>query len=90
MTAKEVQAILGSKHITKHAGVFTLRCPYFWRQVGDHPKILQHTDVTLTRAGLKYKILDSGDRFVAFRGGQTVKEGSHFWVKFTAEKVAST
>jgi hypothetical protein len=39
----------------------------------------------MNKAGLaeRFRIIDSGEQWKPFRGGDTLKQGSHWWVKFS-------
>lgn len=36
---------------------------------------------TLTKANIPFEIVDSGEKYVPFRGGDTVAQGSHWYVE---------
>lgn len=61
--------------------VFTVRRGYFYRMGASAEKLAN----TVKRIFPTATILDSGDHWAAFRGGASVAQGSHFYVKFTLE-----
>lgn len=91
VTNKEVYEALGLTSsdpsvLTLSKGVFTYRMGYYWR-----PSILPEDKANylkdkLTKLNFKVTIIDSGDHFAAFRGGENTKKNSHYWIKMKVER----
>lgn len=81
MITKEVKKILSSDFdtISKKSGIFTVRKSYFYTHGGTTQKIVNIVKSKIPSA----KIIDSGDHWAAFRGGASVANQSHWYVKFT-------
>ena len=60
-------------------GVFTLRRAFFYRHGGDADKFAARVTAAFPDA----VILDCGEVWKAFRGGASVAQQSHWFVKFT-------
>lgn len=41
----------------------------------------ERVNEALEKAGCAERVISCGEKFVPFRGGHTVAQGSHFWVK---------
>ncbi len=79
--------ITGADQISKDmTGNYIFRKGYFYRMGMDADKFADRVEAGLKHLGLKYRILDSGDHWAAFRGNQSIKQGSHFWVKVKIEE----
>lgn len=83
MTASKLHEIIGFDHISKHKGVFKVYRGYFYRMGMDERKLSAEVDARLTKAGIAHTMLDCGDHFAVFRGGDSIQKGSHFWATFT-------
>jgi len=79
----EVLGIYNHEALTKYRGVYTYRVGFFYTHGKDHHKIRENLEASLKKAGIEYRIIDSGEQWKAFRGGDTLKQGSHWWVKFS-------
>ena len=81
LTAKQVQDITGNT-VSVRKGSFTVRKGFYYRMGMDQNKLADQVAERMVAAGHTIIIEDTGEKFVAFRGGDTVAQGSHFWVKF--------
>ena len=84
MNLQDIKYELHMDTISKKKGVITVRHSYYYR----HGKT---AETYVNRVKEKFpnaKILESGDQWAPFRGGQSVAQGSHFFVKFTLEEQA--
>ena len=70
--------------ISKKNGIITVRHGYYYR----HGKTAETYENRVKEKFPNATILDSGDHWAPFRGGQSVAQGSHFFVKFTLEEQA--
>lgn len=82
MKLQDIKHELGADSISKKDGVITIRRGYFYRMNNSEQKIAEKVKVLFPNA----EILDMGDHYASFRGGQSVAQGSHFWVKFKLEE----
>jgi hypothetical protein len=81
MNLNEMKQIIDCSQITLRKGVFTFRQGYFYT-FGKTSKIfLNEVKKRLDDHGVKYKIIDSGNKFTSFKGGEPVSKQSHWWVK---------
>lgn len=83
---REVLGIYNSESLTKYRGVYTYREGFFYTHGRDSYKVAQIISARLTSAGIQHEILDSGEQWKAFKGSDTLKQGSHWWVKFSIEE----
>lgn len=83
---REVLGINAPEALTKYRGVYTYRQGFFYRHNNDHFKVREKLSKALENAGMAATILDSGEQWKAFRGGDSLKQGSHWWVKFSIEE----
>lgn len=60
------------------------RDSYFYTNEMTSQKFAARISKQLTTAGIEHKVIKCGNHFAAFRGGASVKEGSHFWVEISA------
>jgi hypothetical protein len=60
-------------------GQIVVRRGFFYRHGMDSEKFANRVRAALKAAGLGYLVLDQGEKYAAFRGGQTVAQGSHWW-----------
>ena len=65
--------------LSQRDGVFTLRRGFFYRHGNDANKIAAKVQAALPDA----MIVDRGEVWKPFRGGASVAQGSHWYVKFT-------
>ena len=62
-------------------GNFIFRKSFYYRH-GISPDSYAHSiGAQLTDAGFDYEILDKGEHYAGFRGGASIKQSSHWWVK---------
>lgn len=61
-------------------GQIVVRRGFFYRHGMDSTKFAAVVTRALKDAGMSYLVLDQGEKYTAFRGGQTVAQGSHWWV----------
>lgn len=81
MTLSEVRKALdGVADVVSRKGeVWTARRGFYWGF--DEERANFHAEIR--KALPAATIVDDGQKFVAFNGGHTVTQGSHWWVKFT-------
>ena len=84
MTASEIRSQLEKNHVTLDTfsvvkGVVTIRHGYFYSHGYNSEKYKN----SVLKAFPKAKIIDSGDVWKPFRGGASVANQSHWFVKFT-------
>lgn len=65
----------------KRDGTYMIRKSYFYRNGMDSTKFEIKVLDALNAANISSRVVESGDRFVPFKGGHTVAQGSHFWVQ---------
>ena len=82
ITAAFLKEKFGFEYVSKYKGIFTVYKSYFYRMGMTPEKLKTHVSMCLEKLGLSYEMLDCGDHYAAFRGKDTVKQGSHFWVSF--------
>jgi len=61
-------------------GQIVVRRGFFYRHGMDSTKFAAAVTRALKEAGVSYLVLDQGEKYAGFRGGQTVAQGSHWWV----------
>lgn len=83
ITAKKLQEVLGTEHVSASKGAFIIRQPYFYTMGKSSEKLATFVKSKISNA----VILDKGDHWVPFRGGDSVAKGSHFWVRFKIETI---
>ena len=79
---REVLGIDNPEALTKYRGEYTYRVGFFYTFGQTHQLHRDNLVIRLSKAGIDAVILDSGEQWKAFRGGDTLKQGSHWWVKF--------
>jgi len=79
-TNKEVKEKLSN--CTVKNNIFTVRSSFFYKM----GKSADNLEKRVLEFFPDAKILDKGEVYKAFRGGQSVSQGSHWWVKFTFEE----
>lgn len=72
--------------VTKYKGVYTYRRGFFFTMGCTSKKVSCDVSKALTEAGIVHAIVDFGQQWRTFRGGDTLKQGSHWWVKFTVSE----
>jgi hypothetical protein len=85
ITTKHLQEVLGTEHVSKSKGAFIIRKSYFYRFGYDSSKLAEFVKSKIPNA----TIIDHGDHWAPFRGGDSVAKGSHFWVRFTIGETPS-
>jgi len=75
---EELQQLIGCDQVTKSKGIYTARKGYFYRHGFDEYKMAKKIKSVLPDA----QILDKGDHWATFKGGDSIAKGSHWWVKF--------
>lgn len=73
--------VVGVDSCSKRDGVFTARKGFFYTFAGTSEKFAE----TIKAAFPNAKIIEHGEHWAPFRGGASVAESSHWWVKFTME-----
>ena len=83
MTTKQIRERLAGSFdtVSQKDGVVTVRRAFFYRFGGSTEKCV----AAVKQAFPGCKVIDSGEKYVAFRGGATVAQGTHWWVKFRVE-----
>lgn len=79
---REVLCINDPEALTKYRGVYTYRVGFYYTHGIDHCKVRDSLTEALNKAGIDAVVLSSGEQRKPFRGGDTLKQGSHWWVKF--------
>ena len=83
-TQKQIkEKIQGVDTILKKNDVYTIRQGFFYRMERSEEKLMANVLSVYPNA----ELIDSGEHYAAFRGGQTIAKGSHFWVKFKLNDV---
>lgn len=82
MTTKDVrEKLVGYVDTVSHkGGVFTVRRGFFYTHGNTAAKLANVIKTMIPTA----TIIDSGEVWKNFRGGASTRDGSHWWVKFTA------
>jgi len=83
LTAPKLQEILSVSHLSKHRGVFKAYRGFFYRHGHTAEKFFARIDEELTKAGIAHTMVDCGEQWTPFRGGDPVQKSSHFWATFT-------
>ncbi len=65
--------------VSMRDGVITIRRGFFYRMGGSSEKFAARVKEVFPNA----EIIDHGEHWAAFRGGASVRNSSHWWVKFT-------
>jgi hypothetical protein len=78
-TLKQVKEKIHSDSYSLRNGVFTLRDTFFYRMGKDEDNI----KLKVLSAFPNANILDNGEIYKAFRGGASIANSSHWFVKFT-------
>jgi len=76
MTIDEINSFCNSDEVTKYKGIFTVRrCFYYgnnWKNI----------TIEKLKTVPNIEIINSGEQWRPFRGGDTIKKGSHYWITF--------
>lgn len=81
--ASDVRMAVSADTASVKNGVFTVRRSFFYTSGGSAEKFAERVLVAFPTA----VILDKGEVWKAFRGGSTVAQGSHWFVKFTIDDI---
>lgn len=65
-------------------GTFMIRRSFFYRNGMDSAQFAARILSTLTSKGMNVILVGSGEKWAAFSGGQSVAQGSHWWVEVQA------
>lgn len=57
-----------------------IRRGYFYTNGFDSGKLADKVNEAIKKSGLPLEVLDDGDHWAAFRGGDSLAKGSHWWV----------
>ena len=79
LTVKQVRDLISVDTLSLKNGVFTARRGFFYTHGGSSEKLAARIQAALPQA----VILDQGEVWKAFRGGASVANQSHWFVKFT-------
>ena len=82
MKTKEIGELIGADTISKKGDVYTARWGFFYTN-GQSATGKANTVSRRVRGAL---IVDAGEKWKAFRGGDSVARGSHFWVQFRIDE----
>jgi hypothetical protein len=86
MTIKQIEELVAADSTSLRNGVFTVRHGFFYRHGGSAESYAAQVIKAVPGAVL----VDKGEHYAAFRGGASVANQSHWWVKFTVAVVAVT
>lgn len=80
--AKQEGAFMGIDQISKDKqGNFIFRKGFFYRHGMDSNQFAERVSAALTNAGFDFDIIDKGEVYKAFRGGASLAQQSHWFVK---------
>ena len=79
MLTEQLKKDLGASTLSKRSGVYTARWSYFYR----HNVTVENKIAKVKSVLPNANIVDSGDVWKSFRGGASVANQSHWYVKFT-------
>ena len=88
-TRDEVAKIVemeGEDNCTLGAGKFTLRKEYYWTPKRTPEESFKPQLEKLQAAGFTVTNIEYGDKYASFKGGESLKKNSHYWMKFKAVK----
>lgn len=86
LTSTDIMNLLGEDYVGKSKGAFIVRRGYFYR--GMTPEQLADKVKSKIPGA---RIVEKGDHWAPFRGGDSVAKGSNIWVRFTiGDSVGST
>ncbi len=83
---KKFLDVTGKDVLTGKGKKFTLRKEYFWTPKKTPEESFAPTVAKLTEAGYKLSKIEYGNKYKSFKGGESVKNNSHYWMTFTIEK----
>lgn len=67
--------------VGKSKGEIVARRGFFYKMGMTSEKFAERVNVALEAAGVSERVQAHGEKWASFRGGQTVAQGSHFWVR---------
>lgn len=82
MTLKQVRDRLTVDTVSVKDGVFTVRRSFFYTHGYTAAKFVEYVKHVLPQA----VVVDQGEVWKPFNGGQSVARGSHWYVKFTVKE----
>ena len=65
--------------VSRSKGDIVVRRGFFYKMGQNSEKFAAKVDAALEKAGVSERVVCHGTKDAAFRGGQTVAQGSHFW-----------
>ena len=82
---KKVENILKSivSSFSKRNGIYTVRRGYFYTSGKTTNDFVDRISDVLKQEGVAFEIVDSGNHWAPFRGGASVCNQSHWYVKFS-------
>lgn len=83
MSEREIKKRICASTLSCRGGVYTARWGFFYRNGGTSEK---HANIVREKLPGAL-VLDHGEVWKAFRGGASVGQSSHWWVKFTISKI---
>jgi hypothetical protein len=83
MSGLEIKKRISASTLSRRAGVYTARWGFFYR----HGQTSQLHAETVREKLPGACVLDHGEVWKSFRGGASVAQSSHWWVKFTIAKL---
>lgn len=78
---KQIKAALETvaDTVSRSKGDIVVRRGFFYKMGQNSEKFAAKVDAALEKAGVSERVVCHGTKDAAFRGGQTVAQGSHFW-----------
>ena len=74
----DIKNLLDADSISKRGDIITIRKGYFYRMGQSTQSFIDKVIKAFPNA----EIIDSGDHYASFRGGSSIAQGSHWFVKF--------
>lgn len=78
MKTNDIKDMLDADTISKKGDVYTIRREFFYSHGGSSEGLANKVKKVFPNA----VIVDHGEHWAAFRGGASVAQSSHWWVKF--------
>ena len=66
--------------VGKSKGDIVARKSFFYKMGQTSQRFAEKVNAALEAAGVPERVVEHGTKEASFRGGQTVAQGSHFWV----------
>lgn len=84
VTTQKLREIIGcsDQALVKSKGVYTYRRGFYFTNGKTVRDIQAFLESKLEAAGIGYLVVASGEQWKPFRGGDTLRQGSHWWVTF--------